>query len=873
MKKILLTAFVFLNSGCFGTGLIPKESILPPTDLGILPSMSLSSASLAAVNQLSSVGYQIIYTDAANVTLSAADIILNTTGTATCSKSVSNVTSSSATVTLSSCSGNGSVSFHIAASSASNLLGGMASASPNSASFTVDNSGVSTGIFNMVTGNYSSIPPYIVITFPEIMDGSSISAADFTLGGSCSGVSISSVATSGAASTINLAGVGSCVSGETVILTTDMSAMSDALGNMGSGLNTETYLMDTVGPTSGVFAPALAAVNSTFNSFGLIFPDAVDAATVSASDFSISGTCSGVSVSSASASGASATVNLSGVSSCTNGQTIIVTANLATINDLLANAGVGITSTTYTFDNLGPNASFGLAAGPIGAIPPSIAVTLSSDTNMSSVTSSDFSLSGSCSGASISGITKAANVATVLIAGGGSCLDTQTVNLSVNLTGINDTAGNSGSGSSSILATLDLQGPAALLSLVSGGVILIPSSLTATFDADADMNSVTAANFAVSGTCGASVGSVTKLANVATINLSGTGSCTDSQTVIISANFSGVSDLLGNMGSGSVSNTLTLDSLGPAGSFAVPSATLNLLPTSVALTLSADTDMSSLAVADISVSGSCGATLGSLVKVGVVATLNLSGTAGCTNNQTVVISVNQAGVSDLLGNTGSGSVGITLTFDNVGPTLTLVAPTGRYNPLYTTMTATFSADTDMSSVSAADFIVSGTCLGASLFSVGISGQVATLNLNGTGSCLTEQTIIATANPLGVSDMTGNFGLNIPTIVTHTFDNVAPTALMLPLGIPMLVLPTSVAVTFDLDADMSTVTLADFSVGGSCGASISSVTKIANVATVNLSGTGSCVLGSFVDVTTTLTAVQDQAGNFGVGTQVQTYTQL
>ncbi len=873
-KMILVVGLVALtlNFGCSGTGLTPEASV-NDDNLKVIPKLTISAASHSAVNQALSVIYQISYTDVSGVTLNVSDIILNTTGTATCSKSVTITGPSTANVTLSNCAGDGSVSFQVKAGSAISPSGGMAEISTSSAAFSVDNTGATSVSFGSPTGSYSAVPSSVVITFPEMMDGSSISAANFVLGGTCSGISIGSVTTSGATCTVNLAGTLGCTLSQTVSVMADLSAIQDALGNLSSGSFGATYTVDTVGPTSGTFSPLSGAtISPTFNAVNITFSDPITPTSISVADFSISGTCSAVSISGASGSGSAATINLSGVSSCTNGQTVIVTANLTGIQDDLGNSGVGTASTTYTFDSVGPTASFGIASTAVAVIPATVAVTFSADTNMISVTAADFSVSGTCPGASLAGIIKVGVIATVQIAGGGTCADTQTVILTANLSGTSDLAGNAGSGFSSVIATLDTQGPSALLSLSSSNVIIMPTSITATFLSDTDMSTVTSADFSVSGTCGATLSSITKLGPVTTVNLGGTGSCTDGQTIIVTENFSGVSDLVGNTGSGSSSVTLTLDNLGPVSSFNIPNANLNPLPTSVLLTLSADTDMSTVTSADISVGGTCGATLGSLVKVGVVATINLSGTAGCTNGQTIVVTATHTGIADLLGNAGSGSTAITLTFDNVGPTVSLVALTGRYNPQPTTLIATFSADTEMSTVTSADFIVTGTC-GVTLSSFSKSGQVATVNLAGTGSCLTEQTVIAAVNPLGVTDLAGNIGLNVPVIVTHTFDNVAPTALMLPLGIPMLTLPTSVIVTLDVDTDMSTVTGADFSIGGTCGATISSVTKLANVATVNLSGTGSCLLGTTIVVTTTMTGVQDQAINSGVGSQSQTFTQL
>lgn len=874
MKKMIFFALIGLGLAslvsCFESAdkLAETNSSLIPTN-----NISLSSASSSAVNQSSAtVNYQLTYSDVVETTLSASDIVVQSAGSASCVKSVSNITTTGATVSFNTCTGNGTVHFYVAAGSARNLAGSSIAASSNSASFTVDNSGVSTASFMILPGLYSAIPSSVDVNFPEVVTAASIAVGDFSIGGSCSGVSISGVVTSGNTTTVSLTGESGCGVGETVAVTALFSGITDALGNSGSGFSVGTYTVTDVGPTSGVFSPATSAITSNLSSFTLTPSGFIDATTVADDDFTISGTCAGVSASGVTVSGSEITVQLAGVGGCTQGQTIIITTDLSGINNLSENAGSGTVSATYTLDAIGPTLTFSIPASTVAVIPSLVDVTFSVDTDMSSVTSADFALSGPCSGASITTVTKLLNVATVQIGGGGTCNNADTLQLNVNLPDIVDSAGNPATGLDSVIYTVDSQGPQATLALSSGSLGTIPNSVSATFDADTDMTTVTAADFSVSGTCGVTLSGITKTGAVATLNLSGNGACTHGQTVVITENFSGVSDVLGNMGVGTQSITLTVDSVGPTGIYSLSNSTLSALPASVDLAMSADTDMDTVTVADFSISGTCGAILNGITLSGNNVTLNLDGTASCTNAQTVILTTNQGSIADVLGNLGSGTIILTLTLDNVGPTVSLSTSTDRYNPLPISISAIFSADTDMSTVTDADFSLSGTC-SVSLDSISISGQTATLNLGGTTDCTQEQTMEIAVNPVGVMDATGNAGLNNSIASIHTFDQIGPAATISPLSGVMETLPTSVTVTFDADTDMSTVTAADFAITGTCSVSLVSISKTGNEATLTLSGTGSCAADTTVRVTTVLTGVRDDANNAGVGSQVQIYTQL
>ncbi len=87
----------------------------------------------------SSAQYTVTYSGASAVTLSLSDISLNTTGGASCLVGVSGTGSSSRLVTLSSCTGNGTVGISIQASTATDLAGNSAPAAGPSNTVTVDN--------------------------------------------------------------------------------------------------------------------------------------------------------------------------------------------------------------------------------------------------------------------------------------------------------------------------------------------------------------------------------------------------------------------------------------------------------------------------------------------------------------------------------------------------------------------------------------------------------------------------------------------------------------------------------------------------------------------------------------------------------------
>ena len=104
------------------------------------PTIEISGPSVAQVNQSDSVTYTVIYSGHSAINLNAGHVTLNVTGeNATCLIQEPTGSSDTRTVTLSDCSGNGTVGITIAANSARDAAGNQALASGPSVTFTVDN--------------------------------------------------------------------------------------------------------------------------------------------------------------------------------------------------------------------------------------------------------------------------------------------------------------------------------------------------------------------------------------------------------------------------------------------------------------------------------------------------------------------------------------------------------------------------------------------------------------------------------------------------------------------------------------------------------------------------------------------------------------
>ena len=220
----------------------------------IAPTVEIAAPSKILVNSTHTVTSKTTFTDANTVSLTTSDVTLTKTGTANCTVAVAGTGAIYRTVTLTSCSGDGTVKFNIPAASGSDLAGNTSLAGV-SETITVDNTA-----------------PTIVISAPSKNAVNSSTSFTYTI--TYSGASAVTLATTDV--TLNQTGTASCskaVSGSGTATRTITLSSCTGDGTVGISLNSGTAV-DTVGnlsvakgPSSTVIvdntAPVISGVNSS----------------------------------------------------------------------------------------------------------------------------------------------------------------------------------------------------------------------------------------------------------------------------------------------------------------------------------------------------------------------------------------------------------------------------------------------------------------------------------------------------------------------------------------------------------------------------------------------------------------------------------
>jgi hypothetical protein len=393
------------------------------------------------------------FTGAASApTLNSTTVGLTTTSGATCpSISGSGVTSSSGTINLSGCTGNGTVAVHLNAGSLVSGIGIPNIQSSDSTAITVDNTAPTLSSLTPATATVGSMPTSIVATFDEAMDPTSLANTDFVLTGTCGtpptrGAPVMSVGDTVA--TTALTG-GSCAHGETLIVTFTPSSATDAVGNAGTGAAlVRTYTFDLVGPTIGFAAPSVSTVRAGSAAATIVatFTGGTTTPTLDASSVGLTSTggatCGTISGTGVTSSGG--TINLS---NCTGNGTVAAHINAAVIQDGVGNNNLlSSDSSTITVDNLGPTVTV------TGVLATNSTVTATFSEPVSTMTSGKFSVSGCTVDPVVTNFNAngSSDVFTIdLDDSSASCLPTETLTVSVNAATVTDVIGNTGTGTDS----------------------------------------------------------------------------------------------------------------------------------------------------------------------------------------------------------------------------------------------------------------------------------------------------------------------------------------------------------------------------------------------------------------------------------------
>ncbi|WP_429439726.1 Ig-like domain-containing protein [Pseudomonas sp. BS3782 TE3695] len=632
------------------------------------------------------------------------------------------------------------------------------------------------------------------------------------------------------------------------VITLDNTGVINGLGTAGVGTtNSNNYTVDTVRPTASiVFTDTALKVGET-SLVTITFDEAVTGLTNA--DLTIAnGTLTAVS---------SGDGGITWTGTFTPSASITDTSNLITldntgVSDLAGNAGSGTTdSNNYAIDTLRPTATIVVTDNALRIGETSL-VTITFSEAVSGFTNADLTITnGTLSAVSSSdgGITW-----TATFTPNASVNDTTNL-ITLNNTGVADLAGNTGSGTTdSNNYAIDTLRPTATIVVTDNALRIGETSLvTITFNeavsgfTNADLTIANGTLSAVSS----SDGGITW-----TATFTPTASITDT-TNLITLDNTGVADLVGNAGSGTTdSNNYAVDTVRPTATIVVTDTALRIGETSL-VTITFSEAVSGFTNADLTI------TNGTLTAVsssdgGITWTATFTPSASI-NDTTNLITLNNTGVADLAGNTGSGTTDSNnYAIDTQRPTATIVLADPTLTAGETSLvTITFSEA--VSGFTNADLTIANGTLSAVSSSDG--GITWTATFTPTVGVNDASNVITLANT-GVADLAGNTGSGTTNSGNYTLDTVLPTATIVVADNALNIGETSL-VTITFSEAVSGFTNADLTIAnGTLSAVTSSDGGITWTATFTPTN-------AITDTTNLITldnsGVQNASGNAGSGT--------
>ncbi|WP_447889802.1 Ig-like domain-containing protein [Pseudomonas hormoni] len=683
----------------------------------------------------------------------------------------------------------------------------------------------------------------VTITFSEAVSG--FTNADLTLAnGTLTAVSSSDGGLTWTATFTPSASINDT----TNLITLNNTGVSDLSGNAGSGTtDSNNYAIDTVRPTATIVLADTALTAGETSLVTITFSEAVTGFTNA--DLSIAnGTLTAVSSSDGGITWTATFTPTAGIISATN---VISLANTG-VADLSGNTGSGISSSgNYAIDTAPPTATIVLADNALRIGETSL-VTITFNQAVTGFTNADLSIAnGTLTAVSSSdgGITWTATFTP-------TASITDTTNLIVlDNSGVQSAAtGNVGSGTTdSNNYAIDTVRPTATVVVADTALRIGETSLVTITFSEAVSGFTNADLTIANGTLTAVSSSDGGLTWTATFTPS--ASINDTTNLITLAN-TGISDLSGNVGSGTTdSNNYAIDTLRPTATIVLADPTLSAGETSL-VTITFSEAVSGFTNADLSIAN------GTLTSVsssdgGITWTATFTPTAG-VNDGTNVITLANTGVADLSGNTGSGTTNSgNYTIDTVAPTATIVVADNALKIGETSLvTITFSEA--VTGFSNADLsIANGTLSSVSSSDGGIT-WTATFTPT---SAITDTSNVITLDNSGVQNGSGNAGSGTTDSNNYAIDTVRPTATIVVADSALAVGQTSV-VTITFSEAVTGFTIADLTVSNGTLSNLSTSDNITYTATLTPTA-------SITDTTNLITldntGVIDGAGNTGSGT--------
>jgi len=631
----------------------------------------------------------------------------------------------------------------------------------------------------------------VTITFSEAVSG--FTNADLTIAnGTLTAVSSSDGGITWTATFTPNVGVNDA----TNLITLANTGIADLSGNTGSGTtNSNNYTIDTVVPTATIVVADSSLKIGETSLVTITFSEAVTGFTNA--DLTIAnGTLSAVSSSDGGITWTATFTPTTNITDATN----LITLDNTGVQNLSGNAGSGTTdSNNYSIDTVRPTATIVVADTALGVGQTSL-VTITFSEAVTGFTNADLTIAnGTLSAVSSSdgGITW---TATFTPAAG----ITDTTNLiTLDNTGITDLAGNAGSGTTdSNNYAVDSQRPTA--TIVMSDIDLRPGEtalVTITFseavtgfdNSDLSVANGTLSN--VSSSDGGLTWTATFTPNIGVSDL----------TNLIVLNNTGITDLAGNTGTGTTNSAnYQVQTQVPTATIVVADPALKAGETSlVTITFSeavSGFDNSDLIIANgtlSNVSSSDG---------GITWTATFTPTANVTD-ATNLISLNNAGVTNVSGNSGIGTTDSNnFAIDTALPTATIVVADNRLG-IGETTTVTFTFNEAVIGFDLGDISVANGSLSNLTSSDGGVTWTATFTPTANVNDPTNLILIDTG---GVQDLAGNLGASIAISNNYILDATRPTVNIV-VANPNLGIGQSTTVTFTFSEAVSNFDLSDLSV--------------------------------------------------------------
>ena len=637
-----------------------------------------------------------------------------------------------------------------------NLSGNAGSGTTDSNNYSIDTQRPTATIVVADTALGVGQTSLVTITFSEAVTG--FTNADLTIAnGTLSAVSSSDGGITWTATFTPAAGI----TDTSNVITLDNTGIADLAGNAGSGTtDSNNYAVDSQRPTATIVLSDSSLSAGETSLVTITFSEAVTG--FDNADLSVAnGTLSNVASSDGGITWTATFTPNVGVNDATN----LIVLNNTGIADLAGNNGTGTTSSpNYTIDTVLPTATIIIADNALKIGDTSL-VTITFSEAVSGFTNADLTIAnGTLSAVSSSdgGITWTATFTPT------SNITDATNLITLDNTGVQNLSGNAGSGTTdSNNYSIDTQRPTATIVVADTALGVGQTSLVTITFSEAVTGFTNADLTIANGTLSAVSSSDGGITWTATFTPA--AGITDTSNVITLDN-TGIADLAGNAGSGTTdSNNYAVDSQRPTATIVM--ADSDLRPGETALvTITFSEAVTGFDNADLSVANG---TLSNVASSdgGITWTATFTPNIGVTDLTNLIV-LNNTGITDLAGNTGTGTTNsANYQVQTQVPTSTIVvADTSLKAGETSLVTITFSEA--VSGFDNSDLTIANGTL--SNVSSSDGGVTWTATFTPTAN-VTDATNLISLSNAGVTNVSGNSGIGITDSNNFAIDTALPTA--------------------------------------------------------------------------------------------------